>query len=526
MAVCLILISVVMASALGMVAPLANCPTSCQCDDATLVVRCGEGNLDVLPIALNPSIQRLIITYNKIKTIDSSIQFYAELNFLDLSNNHLFNIPARTFSYQKKLQELYLNNNKIGSISNRTFAGLSTLTVLNLRENFLNELNAGIFSTLPKLEEINIGANRIDHIDSKAFEGLTNLRVLYLDDNVLTAVPSTSFGQLPRLAELYLGINSFTFIAKGSFENMPGLESLNIRGAGLFNISLETFRGLAGLRFLDLSDNRLQRIPTTELSTLTRLEELSLGQNDFAIVPEDAFIRMTNLRRLDITGSLKLTTLKAGAFATNTNLESLTISSNKALVEVQEGTLRGLPNLKHVILKDNAITTLTEGLFPWNELQTFDISENPIICDCRVMWLQRLLIQHNTSQSQWKVTCNAPDRLREEYLHNLSAEILGCGHIDPRRQAIIGMILVGSTAFITTLLLITYKCHRKIREILKRCWGNSVMVHKEREYHKTFSDDEFISRRQHPYSLSVYPTMNNNYPHNHPGIQSFPSTNL
>lgn len=515
-----------MASALGMVAPLANCPNSCQCDDATLVVRCGEGNLDVLPIALNPSIQRLIITNNKIKTIDSSIQFYAELSFLDLSYNHLFNIPMRTFSYQKKLQELYLNNNKIGSITNRTFAGLSTVTVLNLRENFLNELDAGIFSTLPKLEEINIGANRIAQIDSKAFEGLTNLRVLYLDDNVLTTVPSTSFGQLPRLAELYLGINSFTFMAKRSFESLNGLERLNLRGAGLFNISLETFRGLEGLRFLDLTDNRLQRIPTAELSTLKRLEELSLGQNDFPIVPEDAFVGMTNLRHLDITGSLKLTQITAGAFDTNTNLESLTISSNKALVDVQEGTLSRLPNLKHVILRDNAITTLAEGLFPWNELHTFDMSENPITCDCRVMWLRRLLIQHNTSQSQWKVTCNAPERLREEHLHNLSTELLGCGHIDPRRQAIVGMILVGSTAFITTLLLITYRCHRRIREILKRCWGNSVLVHKEREYHKTFSEDEYISRQQHPYSLSVYPSMNNNYPHHQPSIQSFPSTNL
>lgn len=525
MAARLLLISVVMASALGMVAPLANCPSGCQCDDDTLVVRCGEGHLDVLPIALNPSIQRLIIKNNKIKTIDSSIQFYAELSFLDLSYNHLFNIPGRTFSYQKKLQELHLNHNKIGSISNRTFTGLFTLTVLNLRENFIDELAAGVFSTLPKLEELNIGANRIARIDPKAFEGLTNLRVLYLDDNVLTAVPSPSFGQLPSLAELYLGINSFTSIAKGSFENLPGLGRLSLRGAALFNISLETFRGLEGVRILDLSDNRLHRIPTAELSTLTRLEELSLGQNDFPIVPEGAFVGMTNLRRLDITGSLKLTKVQAGAFATNTNLESLTISSNKALVEVQEGALSGLPHLKHVILKDNALTTLAEGLFPWSELHTFDLSENPITCDCRMMWLRNLLVQHNTSQTQETVTCNAPERLREEQLRTLSPELLGCAHSDSRRQAMIGLILVGSAAFLTALLLITYKCRRKIREILKGRWGNSALGRKEREYQKTFSDEDYMSRHQHPCSLSVHPAMNN-YPHHHPGIRPIPVTEL
>lgn len=521
----LLLISAIMASALGLVAPLANCPSGCQCNDDTLVVHCGEGHLDVLPIALNPSIQRLIIKNNKIKTIDSSIQFYAELSFLDLSYNHLFNIPLRTFNYQKKLQELHLNHNKIGSISNRTFVGLATLTVLNLRGNFLNELSSGVFSTLPKLEELNIGQNRISQIDPKAFEGLTNLRVLFLDDNSLTAVPSPSFVHLPSLAELYLGINSFTSIAKGSFENLKGLSRLDLRGAALFNISLETFRGLEGVHILDLSDNRLHRIPTVELSTLTRLEELSLGQNDFSVIPEGAFVGMTNLRRLDITGSLKLTKIQAGAFSTNTNLESITLASNKQLVEVQEGALSGLPHLKHVILRDNALTTLAEGLFPWGDLHTFDLSDNPIICDCRVMWLRNLLVIRNTSQTQETVLCAAPERLREEPLRALSPELLGCAHSDSKRQAMIGVILVGSAAFLTALLLLSYKCRRRIREILKGRWGNSALGRKEREYQKTFSEEDYMSRQQHPSSLSVHPTLNN-YPLHHPGIRPIPVTEL
>lgn len=520
MSAVLFLMSAILASALCLVAPLANCPSGCQCDDDTLVVRCGEGHLDVLPIALNPSIQRLIIKNNKIKTIDSSIQFYADLSFLDLSYNHLFNIPPRTFNYQKKLQELHLNHNKIGSITNKTFTGLSTLTVLNLRGNFLDELSRGVFSTLPKLEELNIGQNRITRIDPNAFEGLGNLRVLYLDDNTLTSVPSPSFVHLTTLAELYLGINSFTTISKGSFADLKGLSRLDLRGAALFNISLETFKGLEGVRILDLSDNRLQRIPTVELSSLSRLEELSLGQNDFTVIPEGAFVGMTNLRRLDITGSLKLTKIQAGAFSSNTNLESLTLASNKALVEVQEGALSGLPHLKHVILRDNALTTLAEGLFPWSELHTFDLSENPITCDCRVMWLRNLIVSRNASQSpQESLLCAAPERLREEPLKALSPELLGCAHSDSRRQAMIGVILVGSAAFITALLLISYKCRRQIREMLKGRWGNSALGRKEREYQKTFSDEDYMSRHAHPCSLSgIHPTLNN-YPHHHPGIR-------
>lgn len=429
---------------------LANCPQGCKCDDRTLVVNCGEGQLDVLPIALNPSIQRLVIKNNKIKTIDSSIQFYAELVYLDLSINHLFNIPARTFFYQKKLEELHLNHNKIGSISNKTFVGLSSLTVLNLRGNFLDTISRGIFSSLTKLEELNLGQNRISRIEIGAFDGLKNLRVLVLDDNQLSAVPSEQLAPLPNLAELFLGINSFRTIPAGSFEMLKHLTNLDLNGAALVNISLGGFRGLENsLRQLELSDNRLQRIPTVHMSDLSRLEELSIGQNDFDTVPEGAFVGLKNLRRIQISGSMHLKKIQSGAFSTNANLESITIVSNKMLTEVQEGAFSGLPHLKHVILRDNALTTLDEGLFPWSELLTFDLSENPFTCDCRVLWLRNLIIMKNSSQfgneeRDNMIFCHAPERIRAEPLAAISSSLLGCSHSTSRRQAMFGALVVGS----------------------------------------------------------------------------------
>lgn len=498
---------------------LANCPLGCKCDDETLIVKCGEGNLDVLPIALNPSIQRLVIKNNKIKTIDSSIQFYAELTFLDLSYNHLFIIPPRTFAYQKKLQELHLNDNKIGQINNRTFIGLQSLTVLNLRGNLLDELEQGIFSSLNKLEELNLGQNRISKIDSNAFNGLFNLRVLYLDDNTLTIVPTQTFQSMPLIAELYLGINSFTTIQRGAFSDLKGLTRLDLKGAGLHNISHESLKGLEGVRILDLSDNRLQRIPTAELSTMIRLEELSLGQTDIEIIPEGSFVGLTNLRKLEITGATKLKRIDNGAFSSNTNLEWLNLSSNKELGEVQEGALSGLPHLKHVILKDNKLPTLAEGLFPWNDLKTLDLSENPIECDCRVLWLRNLLVTKNATATETNdnianIICAKPERLREESLRIMTPELLGCSHNDPRKQVMIGALLVGSAATITALALLLYRCRRKIREVLKGGWGNSALGRKEREYQKTFSDEDYM-RHQHP-CLGIHPAAFTNQYNPHP----------
>ncbi|XP_049289186.1 leucine-rich repeats and immunoglobulin-like domains protein 1 [Anopheles funestus] len=523
-------------------AGLTNCPPGCQCDDDTLVVTCGEGQLDVLPIVLNPSIQRLVIKNNKIKTIDSSMQFYADLTFLDLSYNHLFNMPPRTFAYQRKLTELHLNHNKVGSITNKTFVGLVTLTVLNLRGNFLDELPEGVFSGVPKLEELNLGQNRIAKIDPKAFVGLTNLRVLYLDDNTISAVPSPALHPLRALGELYIGLNSFAAIPKEAFAMLTGLNRLDLQGAALLNVTRDSFRGLERLRTLDLSDNRLSRIPTAELAVLERLEELALGQNDFESIPANAFAGLSNLRLLDISGSLKLTRIEGGAFAHNTNLEEIVIASNKALTDIQEGALSGLPHLRRIVLKDNALTTLTDGMLSWNELVELDLSENPIMCDCQILWLRNLLVSRSnvtvagqSTPPQIPVVCAAPDRLRDQALQSLSPELLGCTHPDRQQQAIICVVLVSAAAVLTALALVIYKCRRRIQEVVKGSWGSNGIGRKEREYQKTFSEEDYSARHPHPGppggGLAIHPTTLNNYQinnhhHHSHGIRHIPVTEL
>ncbi|KFB51899.1 leucine-rich repeat-containing protein 4B [Anopheles sinensis] len=525
-------------------AGLANCPLGCQCDDDTLVVTCEEGQLDVLPIVLNPSLHRLVIKNNKIKTIDSSMQFYAELTFLDLSYNHLFNMPPPTFAYQKKLTELHLNHNKVGSITNRTFIGLVSLTILNLRGNFLDELPEGVFSVVPKLEELNLGQNRIAKIDPKAFVGLTNLKVLYLDDNTISTVPSPALTPLRSLAELYIGLNSFTSIPKEAFGMLTGLSRLDLNGAALLNVTRDSFHGVERLRTLDISDNRFTRIPTAELAPLDRLEELIIGQNDFDSIPAGAFAGLSNLRMLDISGSLRLNRIESGAFEANTNLEEIVIASNKALTEIQEGALSGLPHLRRIVLKDNALTTLTDGMLSWNELVELDLSENPILCDCQILWLRNLLVSKSNSSStlaegmptpvnQIPVVCAAPDRLREQVLQNLSPELLGCSHPDRQQQAIICVVLVGAAAILTTLALVIYKCRRRIQEVVKGSWGNNGIGRKEREYQKTFSEEDYSARHPHPGcpggggGLGIHPTTLNNYQinnhhHHSHGIRHIP----
>ncbi|CAB3230395.1 unnamed protein product [Arctia plantaginis] len=477
---------------------LANCPTGCICNDDTLVVVCEESRLDVLPIALNPSIQRLIIRNNKIKTIDSSMQFYAELQHLDLSQNHLVNIPTKSFAYQRKLQELHLNHNKISSVTNTTFQGLNSLTVLNLKRNFLEELTNGVFTTLPRLEELNLGQNRISRIEPRAFAGLSALRILYLDDNQLSSVPTTSFSLLGSLAELHVGLNAFSFLPDDAFAGLNRLTVLDLNGAGLSNISELAFRGLPGLRSLNLFGNRLFIVPTQQLSGLTRLEDLFIGQNDFITLEAHSFKGLKNLKLLDITGASQLERVEKGAFEDNVNLETIVLANNKKLSIIEDCTLLGLPKLKHVSLRDNAIVSLSETVFIGKELKQLDLTDNPIFCDCQLLWLQELM---KGKSNFTQLHCASPDHLKDKLLKDLSADDLGCVLHDSRQQTIIGVVVVACVAAIATLALIMYRYRKSMQEKLKDYKWNKGR--KNLEYHKPISTEEdCIVRGIHP---SQYP---------------------
>lgn len=480
------ILGLVFTSALGV-----GCPTGCICNDETFVVQCERSKLDVLPITLNPAIQRLILRNNKIKTVDAAFHFYRDLQYVDLSSNHLVSIPTESFISQGKLQELHLNKNKLSAVDNKTFQGLTSLTVLNMRENYLEELPQGLFSALPKLEELNLGQNRISKIHDLAFDGLLALRVLYLDDNLLKTVPTSSFTVMGSLAELHVGLNGFSHLPDDAFEGLNKLTVLDLNSAGLSNISDNAFRGLAGLRNLNLADNRLEEVPTQQLSHLSRLEELTIGQNEFIALRANSFKGLSNLKKLEITGATHLERIDKGAFADNLNLEAIILSSNRKLSKLEEGALSSLPNLRHLVLKDNAFKSLAGSAVSWGELKVLDLSDNPLFCDCQLLWLAKLMATKNLTA----IRCGQPIQLRERQLRTLSADDLGCSFSDPKQQAIVVTLCVSAVILLGCLGLLLFRYRQRVREALKDYkWNKRAISRKEHEYQKTFSDDDYIVR--------------------------------
>ena len=439
---CLVLLATVIC-----VHGLALCPASCVCDDSRLLVKCFEGkkNLDYVPITLIPSVERLYIQYNAIKVIDYSINFYAELRILDLSDNEIINVQDNVFIYQGKLRQMNLKNNKISIINKNTFKGLSRLIDLNLRSNFIMDITDEVFPST--LEIVNLGKNRISSITPNAFKLNVNLRSLYLDDNILTTMPSNAFNNMPLLAELFIGQNTLYKVTNDAFSNLNNLVHLDIHGSHISNISSAAFHHLQNLKTLDISDNKLTKIPTAQLGFLSRLESLKIGQNDFEIMEEGAFFGLICLQNIDISGCRNLNQIQPAAFAANPNLETIILTSNKILSEIQDGVFSNLPNIKNVDLKNNGFQTIREEILPWKSLKSFDISENPFICDCRLSWLSELL---ERKKSNNEIICSYPLQFDGERFENIFNNRIGC-RSSTSSQTLYGLLFIIIIFFVVML---------------------------------------------------------------------------
>jgi len=381
---------------------LSVCPSGCAlCDDENLLVNCIDANLDFVPITLNPLVQKLLLRNNRIRSVETGFGFYHELDFIDLSHNHLLKISPGSFSTQSKLAQLHLNNNKITSLSNLTFGGsgtnsnnpassststsgangnrggLQSLIHLNLRVNLLETIQPGVFIYTKSLQELDLGENTLSIINSSAFLGLESLRILRLDHNELRTVPQSfsastnpnsdyrnvhhhdQFEQDPdqhplsHLVELFMGMNPIQVLERNAFGALPNLAILDLKGCQLRAIHEEAFTGLSVLKKLILSDNNLKSVPAAAWPPLRQLEVLRIGRNPISSLPSSAFSSLRVLKVMEMSGAPELMSVDSLSFASNFDLEMVEISSATQLGDLPSKLFNGISSLRTLILKVN-----------------------------------------------------------------------------------------------------------------------------------------------------------------------------
>lgn len=317
-----------------------------------------------------------------------------------------------------------------------------SLRTLILKKNLLTELHPNVFSELKSLEVLDLSNNHISAINPSAFTGLESIKKIILRANHFRAVPTESFIYLGHLKSLDLGSNALSMVDEAAFYHLSSLEELELDKCGIAQIDPSAFTGLKEIKSLNLQYNNIQSFPKA-ISSLEKLEELNIGGNLITRLSTKDLRTSYRLKKLTLSYSEMFSKIDEDAFAANLDLEEVVMEFNMQLENLPMNLFGGLPNLRHVSLKGNGIRHLDPHLLPVEMLDSFDVTKNPLECNCDLLWLWQHLQQdvfyHNSSM----VRCAGPSRLQGELLRNLDESDLDCGG-DAKRGLLVGALTLFS----------------------------------------------------------------------------------
>ncbi|XP_046405155.1 erbin-like isoform X2 [Ischnura elegans] len=283
---------------------------------------------------------------------------------LDYRHCTLTDVPPEVFAFERTLEELYLDANRIKDLPRPLFH-CHGLRHLGLSDNEIQSIPAAI-SSLINLEHLDISKNGISGIPD-SIKGCKVLATVDASVNPLEKLPE-GFMQLIALEELYLNDAYLEFLPAN-------------------------FGRLQKLRILELRENHLNTLPKS-IARLVNLQRLDIGQNEFSDVPEvvgqlpnitELWCDFNRIRSIpQFVGNLKkLVHLDASNNNINwvasdvencQKLCDLTLSGN----EIQEipGSLGNLKNLMTLKLDDNQLSVLPESIGKMSSLEELILSQN------------------------------------------------------------------------------------------------------------------------------------------------------
>lgn len=337
----------------------AFCPNGCDCDDASLSVNCQNTSLEVVPILLNPRVQTILLTRNRIKALSRALVFYTDLKELDISHNDIAKLGVKNFESQKSLAELRVTHNKLSAVEAASLEGLVGLRVLLLNDNLISSVDDGAFRGLVSLIELNLSNNKLKSLRESSFAALPNLWTLNLGGNLFERVPSSSLLNLSSLLELDLSDNQISQVPGRAFQGAANLAYIRLDKNNISAVNPAAFWGLAELRRLAMADNRLVQVPTLSFSGLPDLQDLDLSGNLFEELPEDGFNGLASLVSLTVSRCPRLSRVSSEAFLSTAQMETLVLSHNPRLTSLAPTTLTSLLNLRHVDLRACGLLHIT-----------------------------------------------------------------------------------------------------------------------------------------------------------------------
>ncbi|XP_051997541.1 leucine-rich repeat-containing protein 7-like isoform X7 [Xyrauchen texanus] len=265
------------------------------------------------------------------------------ISVLDYSHCSLQQVPKEIFSFERTLEELYLDANQIEELPKQLF-NCQALKKLSMPDNDLSNLPTTIAS-LVNLKELDISKNGIQEFPD-SIKCCKCLSVVEASVNPIAKLPE-GFTQLLNLTQLFLN-DAF-------LEYLPA-----------------NFGRLSKLRILELRENHLKTMPKS-IHRLSQLERLDLGSNEFSELPE-VLEQIHSLKELWLdNNSLQII---PGSIGKLRQLRYLDLAKNR--IESLDADISGCESLEDLLLSSNMLQQLPDSIGKLKKLTTLKVDDNQL----------------------------------------------------------------------------------------------------------------------------------------------------
>ncbi|XP_061599075.1 leucine-rich repeat and immunoglobulin-like domain-containing nogo receptor-interacting protein 2b [Cololabis saira] len=340
-----------------------SCPARCECSAQTKSVSCHRKRLPSIPEGIPIETRALDLSKNKLRVITpDNFSSFHQLEDLDLSDNLITVVEPGSFRNQLALHTLNFRSNLLQLVPAGVLSGLTNLTHLDLSHNRLVVLLDHAFQDLRKLTSLQVGDNELVFISQRAFTGLLGLQSLTLERSNLTVVPTDALAHLHNLIELHMRSLSISFLKEFSFKRLSRLRHLEIDFWPWLNaLPRHSLHGL-NLTSLFITNTNLSAFPGAALRSLPYLTHLNLSYCRIQHIHQGELGQLPHLLELRIQGT--------------------------QLVSIELFAFVGLKSLQLLDVSQNHLDSLERGVFSSPEsLQRLCLGGNPLVCDCRLLWL-------------------------------------------------------------------------------------------------------------------------------------------
>lgn len=359
------------------------CPSRCECSAQSRSVICHRKRYNAIPDGVPIETRILDLSKNRVQAVNpDDFAAYPHIEELDLSGNIIAYVEPGAFNSLYSLHSLSLKSNRIKLLSLGVFSGLSNLTNLDISDNKVVILVDYMFQDLRNLRSLEVGDNELVYISHRAFSGLLSLESLTLERCNLTVVPTDALSHLHNLVSLHMRYLSISTLHPYSFKKLFHLRHLEI-------------------------DNwpSLDLFPANSLHGLN-LTTLSVTNTNLSVFPYQALRHLPYLTHLNLSYS-RIRTVEGGLLQDLVRLRELRLAGSQ-LVSIEPYAFQGIRWLHLLNVSHNRLDTLERGVFHAPEaLQVLLINNNPLVCDCRLMWLQQR--RHSISFGDIQPECSTPE---------------------------------------------------------------------------------------------------------------------